>query len=238
MRKPRSKPVIGIPTSTRDDHGRIGLPAGYIEAVRRAGGAPWLLPAGETDLDAFLEVIDALILPGGGDVAPALYGGADHPEIYGVDAGRDESEIRLVRHAVESDLPLLCICRGAQVLNVALGGTLIEHLPDVVGESTPHRGRPRGHVPHPVDLVAGTRLEKLLGRPPAAPSSSHHQAIRKVAPGLAVTAHAPDGTIEAVEMASHRFLIAVQWHPEVSAARDPIEQRLFDALVAEVRDGH
>src|SRR5262245_28620252 len=125
-----STPVIGIPTSSKDENGRFGLPAGYVEGVRRAGGIPWLLPPGETRLDAFLAAIDALLLPGGGDVEPARYGGRDHATLYGVDAARDDAEIRLARHSAESGLPMLCICRGAQVLNVALGGTLFEHLPD------------------------------------------------------------------------------------------------------------
>jgi putative glutamine amidotransferase len=238
MTKPLGRtPVIGIPTSSRDENGRVGLPAAYVEGVRRAGGLPFLLPPGEPRLEAFIELIDGLLLPGGGDVDPRLYGGQDHATLYGIDAARDEAEIRLACHAAESGMPLLCVCRGAQVLNVALGGTLIEHLPDVVGETVLHRARPKGHIPHPVDLVPGSRLAALLGRAPAAPSSSHHQAIRRVASDLAVAAYAADGTIEAVEMPSHPWLFAVQWHPEVSATKDPTEQKLFDGLVRAARAG-
>jgi putative glutamine amidotransferase len=197
----------------------------------------------------FIGLIDGLLLPGGGDVDPRLYGGTQHPTLYGVDAARDAAEIALARHAAESGLPALCICRGAQVLNVALGGTLIEHLPDVVGEDVWHRDPsgarapasaaplPKGHVPHPVRLVEGTRLAAMLGGGPKAPSSSHHQAVRRVASDLRVAAHAPDGTIEALELPSHPWLFAVQWHPEVSAARDPAEQLLFDEFVRAAREG-
>jgi putative glutamine amidotransferase len=231
----RAAPVIGIPTSSRDDNGRFGLPSGYVDAVRRAGGLPILLPPGETRLEQFIDLVDALLLPGGGDVDPKIYGGADHATLYGVDPARDEAEIRLARHAAESGMPALCICRGAQVLNVALGGTLIEHLPDVVGEKTLHRAQPKGHIVHPVEVAEGSRLAAMLGGSPKAPSSSHHQAIKRVAPALRVAAVAPDGTIEAVEHLSHPWLFAVQWHPEVSAAKDPIEQRLFDELVRAAR---
>jgi putative glutamine amidotransferase len=147
-------------------------------------------------------------------------------------------------------MPALCICRGAQVLNVALGGTLIEHLPDAVGETVLHRtgappappadGRPalpKGHIVHPVSLVTGSRLAAMLGKAPAAPSSSHHQAIARTADGLQVAARAPDGTIEAVELPGHPWLFAIQWHPEVNAARDPVEQKLFDELVRAARKG-
>jgi putative glutamine amidotransferase len=211
------------------------LKSAYVDAVRRAGGLPWLLPPGEGRIEAFLEIVDGLLLPGGGDVDPARYGGRDHATVYGVDAERDETEIDLARHAARTGLPLLGVCRGAQVLNVALGGTLVEHLPDLVGQKVPHRADPSGHIVHDVELVDGSRLAALLGAAPKTPSSSHHQAIRRVAEGLEAAAYAPDGTIEAVEMPAHPWLFAVQWHPEVNAHRDSVEQRLFDGLVAAAR---
>jgi putative glutamine amidotransferase len=243
-----SVPVIGIPTSSRDENGRFSLAGTYVDAVRRAGGLPLLLPPGEPRLDVFINLIDGLLLPGGGDVDPKLYGGSQHETLYGVDPARDDAEIRLARHAVASGMPALCICRGAQVLNVALGGTLIEHLPDVVGESVLHRmgaaappasttgpKLPKGHIVHPIEITSGTRLAGMLGGAPKTPSSSHHQAIKKVAPDLRVAARAADGTIEAVELPSHPWLFAVQWHPEVNAGQDPTEQKLFDELVAAAR---
>lgn len=228
-------PVIGITTYPRDEHGRFHLPADYVEAVRRAGGIPWLIAPGEERWREVLERIDALLLTGGGDIGPALYGGRPHATIYGTDRGRDETEIALARLAVETHKPTLGICRGCQVVNVALGGTLIEHLPDEVGERVPHRGdEPRTSTFHRVDVEAGSRLAEIVGPRPE-PASSHHQAIRRVAPGLAVVARAGDGTIEAVEMRGHPFFVAVQWHPEETAAQDGNQQRLFDALVEAAR---
>jgi putative glutamine amidotransferase len=127
-------------------------------------------------------------------------------------------------------VPTLGVCRGLQVINVALGGTLHEHLPDVVGESVLHRLPPRVPTPHELEVLPGTRLAGILGETRFTASSWHHQAIDEVAPGLEVAARAPDGTIEAVEMPRHRWLVAVQWHPELTAAVEPLQQRVFDAL--------
>jgi putative glutamine amidotransferase len=232
-------PRIGITTYGRHGDGRLEgrfhLPAKYVDSVRRAGGLPVLLPPGEEDLDGVLALVDALVLTGGPDVEPALYGGSAHPQVYGVDPERDRMELELVRAAVRGDVPTLGICRGCQVINVALGGTLIEHLPDVVGENVLHRGPDRDYVPHRVHVETTSKLAAVLGTPITHPASSHHQAIRRPAQGLAVVARAPDGTIEAVEMPRHPWLVAVQWHPEQTSATDPTQQRLFDALVAEVR---
>ncbi len=232
-------PVIGITTYARDERGRFHLPADYVEAVRRAGGLPWLVPPGEERWRELLARVDGLVFTGGGDLDPALYGGKPHAAIYGVDRVRDESEIALARAAVEGKKPALAICRGCQVVNVALGGTLIEHLPDEMGESANHVAH-RGEGPgtqafHPVAIQGGSRLAGIVGRLEREPSSSHHQAIRRVASGLEVVARAPDGTIEGVEMCDHPFLVAVQWHPEDTAADDASQQRLFDALVGAAR---
>jgi len=148
-----------------------------------------------------------------------------------VDRDRDEHELALARHAVKVNLPTLAICRGAQILNVALGGTLIAHLPEAVGESTPHRAPPRQPTRHAVSIQSGSRLARLLGQTEIEIASWHHQALRDVSPGLTVVAHAPDGTIEAVEMPDHPWLFGVQWHPELTADQDASQQRLFDALV-------
>jgi putative glutamine amidotransferase len=132
---------------------------------------------------------------------------------------------------VESGLPTLGICRGLQLLNVALGGTLVEHLPDVVGESVPHRALPPGPVAHPVQIEPDSQLAHILQAGQVETASWHHQAPAQVAPPLKVTATAPDGTLEALEMPNHPWLIAVQWHPELTAAEDATQQRLFDTLV-------
>ncbi len=229
------KPVIGITTYGRDDNKRFSLPSVYVDAVRRAGGIPVLIPPGEPDLTQLLDLLDGVILSGGGDIDPQLYAGTRHETIYMLDPERDSSEIKLARLLVDQDLPVLGICRGTQILNVALGGTLIEHLPDVVGEEVLHRAPPRLPVSHEVTVAPDSRLAAILRQTNVSPASWHHQAIRQPAPGLQVVASATDGTIEAVEMPSHRWLIAVQWHPEITAATDPEQQRLFDEMVAVAR---
>jgi putative glutamine amidotransferase len=228
------RPLIGITTTGRDERGRVRLNTLYVDAVRRAGGVPILLPPGEAAPDELLERIDGLILTGGGDLDPAHYGGAAHATIYGVDAERDASELVLARSASEAGLPTFGICRGAQVINVALGGTLVEHLPDEVGTAVVHRpeaGRD-AYEHHDVAVAAGSTLAGVLGATRCSTPSWHHQAVRAVAPGLEVVARAGDGTLEAFERPGHPWLVAVQWHPEATAATDAAQQRLFDALVA------
>jgi len=232
---PTGAPVIGITTYGRDERGRYTLPGEYVAAVERAGGVPLLIPPSPAHAQRYLELVDGLVLAGGGDLDPAHYGDAAHETLYGIDARRDELEIALARRIVERCQPALAICRGLQVLNVALGGSLIQHLPAAVGEDVLHRALPREPTPHAVRLAAGSRLAAIIGATDFAPMSWHHQAIRALAPGLEAVAHAPDGTIEAVELAAHPWLIAVQWHPELTAQRDPAQQRLFDALVKAVQ---
>jgi putative glutamine amidotransferase len=225
------QPLIGLTTYGCSEQNAFSLPAGYVDAVRRAGGIPLLLAPGEPALGELLATLDGFILPGGGDVEPSRYAGRPHETIYMVDAERDATELALVQGVCERRIPLFGICRGTQVVNVALGGTLIEHLPDIVGDQVPHRLPPHKPAEHVVRVQTGSRLATILGETEFACASWHHQAIRDVAPGLNVVARAPDGTIEAVEMPGHPWLIAVQWHPELTAATDPIQQRLFDHFV-------
>lgn len=224
-------PLIGITTYGRDERGRYTLPAEYVAAVERAGGAPVLIPPAPAHAARYLERVDGLVLAGGGDLDPAHYGSDGHETVYSVDVERDRLELELARRMVARRQPALAICRGLQVLNVSLGGSLIEHLPAAVGEQVLHRAPPREPTPHAVRIEPGSRLEALVGARELAPMSWHHQAIRDLAPGLTVVARADDGTIEAVEMPAHPWLLAVQWHPELTAARDPAQQKLFDALV-------
>ncbi len=228
-------PLIGLTTYHRNGDNKFELPAEYVDAVRRAGGIPVLLPPGESRREDVLHRLDAVILTGGGDLSPEAYGGSDHPTLYLVDDERDESELALARRAVDTGLPTLGICRGTQVLNVALGGTLVEHLPDVVGEEVAHRAPPRDPIPHVVVVEPSSRLAGVVGDLRFECASWHHQGLKEVAGGLEVVAHAPDGTIEAVELPSHPWLVAVQWHPELTAANDPIQQRLFEALAEAAR---
>lgn len=229
-------PLIGISTYARNDDNQFMLPAAYVDAVRRAGGIPVLIPPGEPHLNELLAALDGLILSGGGDVDPVHYGSSGHPTIYKVNAERDASELELARRVAADGVPMLCICRGLQVLNVALGGTLVEHLPDEVSGEITHRKEPSAPTEHTLTILPDTHLAGLLQPGPMHGVSWHHQAIRDVAPGLTVAAQAADGTIEAVEDPNHRWLIATQWHPEMSAANDPRQQQLFDAFIAAVED--
>jgi len=222
---------IGITTYARDQDGRYSVPGLYLDAVRAAGGVPILLAPGEAAWESLLTKIDGLLLAGGGDVNPDRYGSSGHTEVYGVDQERDAFEFQLVPWAIGNQLPLLGICRGLQVINVALGGTLIEHLPDEIGDEITHRLPPRLPVDHAIELTPASRLAEIYQQTVFSAASSHHQAIRDVAPQLTIAARAPDDTIEALEMAEHPGLIAVQWHPEMTAAKDPLQQQLFSAFI-------
>jgi len=228
-------PIIGLTAYGRGEDQRFNLPAEYVDSVRRAGGVALLLPPGEPDPRAWLAVLDGLILAGGGDLDPRTWQGPETATTYGVDADRDANELELALAAIEEELPTLCICRGLQVVNVALGGSLHPHLPDVVGEEVLHRLPPRVPTPHPVAVAPDGRLAKILAASEIEPISWHHQAVDRLGRGLEVVARAPDGVVEAVELPGHPRLVAVQWHPEMSAEHDPTQQRLFDWLVAEAR---
>lgn len=232
-------PILGLTTyAPRENLARYSLPVEYVAAVRRAGAIPWLIPPGEPHLDEVLARLDGLVLSGGGDLDPAHYSGDErHPMLYGIHRERDATELVLAREALARRLPTLGICRGCQVINVAFGGSLIEHLPDEVGDGLAHRGEGPGTSNlHEVELARESRLARIVGGLTARTSSSHHQALRRVAAGLEIVARAPDGTIEGVERRDHPFYLAVQWHPEETAAADPSQQRLFDALAAAARE--
>ena len=230
-----SLPIIGLTTYGQNESGQYYLPAVYINAVRRAGGLPLMIPPGEPRLDMILRQMDGLILTGGGDIDPKWYQGHPHSTMYSIDEERDTTEITLARKILNTAIPLLGICRGVQVLNVALGGTLIEHIPDEVEELIEHRLPSRKPTPHTVSIQADTRLASILGQTQISVLSWHHQALRKVAPSLIVSSYAPDQVIEAVEHSTHPWLIGVQWHPELTAETDPLQQKLFDALVQAAR---
>lgn len=233
-----NRPLIGLATAGRRESRNLSqhyrelytVPVQYVDAIRRAGGLPVLLPPGDPAWMGGIH-LDGMIATGGGDLNPALYGGdGAHPQISEPDAERDETEMQMMRWLARGDLPSLMICRGLQALNVALGGTLIEHIPDHVHPDI-HRSPGGSWSTHPVSVEAGSLLERCCRGRDVSTVSSHHQAIRDLAPGLRVVAEAPDGIIEAVEAPEHPFLLAVQWHPEVSADLDPQQQALFDALV-------
>lgn len=229
-----TRPLIGLTTYGRNEKNQYQLLADYSWSIFRAGGAPILLPpVGDGSLaKTWLARMDALVLTGGGDMDPRLYGEERHPTMYTLDQERDTSEMVLAREALESDLPILAICRGLQVFNVALGGTLYPHLPDSFGEKVAHRLPPREPALHKVTLAPDCRLAALLGTDEVNGVSWHHQAIHQLGSGMVATGHAPDGVIEAAEIPACRWFIGVQWHPEMSSDHDPLQQRIFDGVVA------
>jgi putative glutamine amidotransferase len=236
--------VIGITTGRGvvDGNETIRLGEAYVQAVLRAGGIPLLLPpVGKLPLEAVLPRLDGLLLTGGGDIDPVLFDGRRHPSIYGIDAERDELEIALVRAAVRQGLPFLAICRGIQVVNVALGGTLYTDIADQLPGALAHpwqAGAPRDRLVHPVKVEADSRLAEMLGASGQVQVNSlHHQGIQRLAAGLRSTATAPDGLIEAVEATTSPFGLAVQWHPECLPALAPM-QALFQGLVTAARANH
>lgn len=228
-------PLIGITTYGTDDRHRFHLPVDYVHATRRAGGVPLLLPPGERDIGALHAAVDAVIFAGGGDLDPATYGAAPHETLYLVDKQRDAMEIAVARRCVDDGIPTLAICRGLQVVNVALGGTLHTHLPEVYGDHVKHRLPPREPTPHRVTADADSLLARTLQRTAFDSASWHHQAVDQIPPSLHAVAHAPDGVVEAMEITDHPWFIAVQWHPELTAESDPVQQRLFDAVVDAAR---
>jgi putative glutamine amidotransferase len=229
-------PLIGITTEGRwQDHFQLRIE--YVDAVRRAGGIPVLLPPGESHLEALLERLDGIIFSGGGDISPALYQGqTQHPTLSPIDPERDAFEIALAQILLTRRMPMLYVCRGIQLLNVALGGTLMEHLPDEVDGRVTHRLSADEYLTHPLSIEPHSRLAGILAQTEITPISWHHQAVRQLAPGLTVVARAADGIIEAVEMPEVPWLMAVQWHPEMSSATDPAQHNLFEWLVKEAVD--
>jgi len=233
------RPLIGITTYHRDGAARpaYSVPASYVDAVRRCGGQPVLLPPGEADAAALLDGVQGVLLCGGGDIDPALFGGpTGHDAQYSTCGERDAFELALIEHCMARGVATLAICRGLQVLNVARGGDLHVHLPDVVGESVPHRVSRDQHVHHPVRLASDSRLAALLGAEPMSVASWHHQAIDRLGAGLRAVAWSEDGTIEAVELPECPDLWAIQWHPELQIDEpDGRQRRLFEALVERAR---
>jgi gamma-glutamyl-gamma-aminobutyrate hydrolase PuuD len=229
------RPVIGITAYAEDaTWGVWNVPAAlaplaYVTKVEEAGGRPLLVPPLEDAIDATLDVLDGLVFTGGPDLDPALYGADPHPETNNIRPERDRAEIALLTAALERDLPVLAICRGSQVLNVALGGDLEQHVPDLVGHEG-HKEVPGVFSRHPVAIDEGSRLHAVVGDSVEV-SSHHHQGYGRLGKGLDVVARADDGTIEALEAEGRAFAIGVLWHPE-----DGDDPRLFEELVSSARE--
>jgi gamma-glutamyl-gamma-aminobutyrate hydrolase PuuD len=230
-----TRPVLGITTYlTRARWGYWDVeaalvPAAYVRAIERAGGRPLLVPPSADGVEETLDAVDGLLFSGGSDLDPELYDQEPHDETFGVVPERDRAELALLEAALVRDMPVLAVCRGSQVFNVARGGDLVQHLPDVVGDEK-HKHTPGTFADHDVTLEPGTRLAGLLGeRAPV--KSHHHQGFGRVGDGLRVAAHAEDGTIEAVEDPAHRFALGVLWHPEAGE-----DLKLFEELVRSARE--
>jgi len=242
----QTPPIIGLTTYGRYEQHVTGngyydqyyaIPADYVDAVRHAGGVPILLPPGEPSWKRWLDVTDGIVIIGGCDVNPSHYGGdPSHPSLTKLDSERDKTELALAQYlAQEEQQPTLCICRGFQVLNIALGGRLHEHIPDI-RERDIHRNEQGFWTIQEINSTPESALAQAMGQSQAHTFSGHHQAVETVAAGLNITAVAPDGIIEALELSDHPWLVAVQWHPEKSAKTDPSQQNLFNTLVQQAKN--
>ncbi len=229
------RPLIGITTYVTPaqwgywDLEAALIPQDYVNAIERAGGRPLLVPPTLEGVDETLDALDGIILTGGSDLDPALYDEEAHPETFGIHRLRDDAELALLHGAMERDLPLLGICRGIQVINVGLGGSLHQHVPELVGHEG-HKNDPPGEfVEHEVEVLPDTRLAEVLGTHTRV-QSHHHQGLKSIAEGLREAARAEDGLVEAVEAPDKRFAVGVLWHPEAGD-----DDSLFEAFVEEAR---
>ena len=237
-------PIIGItgsgvselPARTELHEAFYSVPTPYVDSVARAGGIPVILPPADIDPDALLAGLDGIIFSGGADLHPRHYdGNPHHQEVQTPDEARDDFELALMAAVLRTPaVPMLGVCRGAQVMNVAMGGTLHEHLRDLL-DADMHRPEAGGWTTHDVNITPDSNLARYMDVQTVHTVSGHHQALARVADGLSVVARAADGVVEAVEIGAHPWRLAVQWHPERSAAEDVTQQRLFDALVAFAR---
>ncbi|HEX4746802.1 MAG TPA: gamma-glutamyl-gamma-aminobutyrate hydrolase family protein [Gaiellaceae bacterium] len=229
-----SRPVIGVTSYAQDARWGVWhmpaalVPLAYVDAIENAGGRAVVIPPTDAGVEETLDTLDGIVFSGGADVDPAHYGADPHPETDPPQARRDAGELALLQAALERDMPTLAICRGFQLLNVARGGDLVQHLPEQVGHDV-HKQVPGEFAVHPVEVKDGSRLASIVGSTPDV-TSHHHQALGRVGEGLVETAWAADGTLEAVEDPSQRFLVGVQWHPEAGE-----DAALFEALVEQAR---
>ena len=246
--RPR-RPVIGVTTQTL--HAIHGIPEGlpeswvmnqrYFRAVMAAGGVPWMIPLIADDpatLREIYERLDGILIPGGVDMDPGTYGECTSPLCGRLDPARDATELQLTRWAVADGLPVLGLCRGAQVINVALGGSLYQDIGAEVPGAEPHdfyptKGFARDHLAHHIDLAPGSRLRDAFGAETSPVNSMHHQSVKRVGEGLRVSAVAPDGVVEGVEgTRDDAFLVGVQWHPEMFEGGQPGVGNLFRDFIA------
>ena len=251
------RPIIGVPTQNLQSIGGVApeIPPSWVMSHRYvraiiavgAGAIPWLVPVLDDDIDtlhAIYDELDGVFLPGGADVDPTSYGAERHPSCDRSDPARDRVEVELVRWAMKDRKPVLGVCRGLQIINLAAGGTLVQDLNALRPGSIKHDyfpfrdGYARDHLAHTVRVAGGTRLARLMGSDAAEfeVNSMHHQGIERLGSGLVASAFAPDGVIEGVETPDDYFLVGVQWHPEVLIEKDSKTRRLFEAFLAAASD--
>ena len=229
----KKKPIIGITSYPPGETHGFHIPKFYVESVLRSGGTPVILPSsGKDSIPEWISILDGVILSGGGDLDPVHYGGESHTTIYNLNPLRDETELALAKTILELKIPTFCICRGLQILNVVLGGTLYPHLPDKYGESVLHRAPPREPIPHEVKIERSSRLYEIFKKESIHSVSWHHQSIREAGRGVRVVGWAPDGVVEAIEVPENPQILAVQWHPELGGAEDENAEKLFKEFVA------
>lgn len=243
------KPIIGITPSPSEDefsHGlfhRYALSSNYSEAIEAAGGVPLIIPPQQGNIEEILSVVDGLLLSGGGDIDPQLYGDETvHETTYGIHEGRDELEMALTKAAVDRDLPTLCICRGIQVLNVALDGALIQDIGDQYNRQIQHRQHELGiaasEPSHEVQVEQDSLLRDVYEEETLQTNSFHHQGLKDVSPELRVVGKAPDGIVESVERPASTWMLGVQWHPEMMFKAHPEHLKPFVGLVKAAASYH
>lgn len=228
------RPLIGITAYAEEVRWGVWtedaavVPLSYVKAIEHAGGRPLVVPPSEDGLDETLEALDGVVFSGGTDLDPGLYGAEPHPETDRPRELRDRAELRMLQAALERDMPVLAVCRGSQLLNVARGGDLVQHIPEVVGHER-HKHTPGEFADHAVEVASDSRLGSLVGEH-APVKSHHHQAYGRIGDGLRAVAWADDGLVEGLEDAEKRFALGVLWHPEEGE-----DFALFKALVDEAR---
>ena len=233
----KTKPIIGIGSDVRSPQGKRESAftfLTYVEALRRAGAIPVLIPPQPENAAEVLDGLDGLVLAGGDDCDPAAYGEERHPSVEPMDSRRQNNDLSLAKAARERQIPTLGICLGMQVMNVAAGGTLVQDIDSQLQTEIQHASEPEDRARHDVMIEQGTQLASILGARELDVNSSHHQAIRNVGAGLRVTAHAPDGIVEGLEDPRHPFYLGVQWHPEDMKGEESAST-LFGAFVEAAR---
>lgn len=227
------KPVIGL-TANMDVNGKHEIDPEYMTAIVRAGGLPLIVPVGVEEVEQLVDLLDGLLLTGGKDAAPLLFGEEPHPHLGEVTPARDRLEIALIRQMHLKDKPLLGICRGIQMLNVAFGGNLFQDIESqIVRPVLQHAQKaPRSHPSHTVKLEKDSLLEEIIGYKSIQVNSFHHQSVKGVAEPLRICAFANDGVVEAIESRDGKFILGVQWHPErLAAVGDVPSLRIFTSFI-------